>query len=1063
MVCRFSIFACFILAFFVFAGNVQAQTCPYTLPDSPMDRDILILLYCDTDGEDWIETVGEMSLPVNWLTHPSLSNDWSGVRVDFDGQVTELTLYNYGLVGEIPKELGKLSNLELLRLDTNELSGTIPEELGDLSNLLELYLDTNQLSGTIPTELGNLSNLNDLTLFKNQLSGTIPGVLGELPFGKFSFFFGGTLDLSDNKLSGTIPEELGDLSNLWDLTLSNNQLSGTIPEELGNSSKLLELYLDTNQLSGTIPEELGNLSNLQFLYLSDNQLSGTIPTELGDLSKLHKLSLSDNQLSGTIPEELGNFSKLVSFPFVELYLGDNQLSGTIPEELGELTDLRVLHLHENQLSGTIPTELGELTDLKEIALWGNEFTGTIPEELLGVKVDRAVLRLFYQSTGGDEWTVDTNWLKSFESFFVWHGVATDSDSNDVDARATGLNLESNELKGEIPVALGVLTNLESLNFADNTGLTGALPLNLTELSSLTTLNISGTGLCVPTDLKDWLVDKTITSGGEDCVKVAVSFGLSSYSVAEGGTVDVQVTLSPDPERTVEIPLTVISTNVGNADYSVPASVTFPRGETSKYITVTTTDNNRYQGNKTVVLAFDMPLPPDVSESTPSSTTVTIRDDERRPRPRPPPPPPAVKVSFGSSFYSVTEGETVDVQVTLSADPKRTVMIPLTIDQTTTAGAGDYSLSQTSVTFTSGETSKNITLTATDDVVDDDNEVVVLAFGTFPQRVSEGTQTSATVSIGDNDDPNVSVQFASSVYSVTEGETVDVQVTLSADPERTVTIPLTIDQRTSAGTGDYSLSQTSVTFASGETSKDITLTATDDDVDDDGEVVVLAFGTLPWRVSGGTQTSATVSIGDNDDPNVSVQFASSVYSVTEGETVDVQVTLSADPERTVTIPLAIDQRTSAGSGDYSLSQTSVTFASGETSKDITLTATDDVVDDDNEVVVLAFGTLPWRVSGGTQTSATVSIGDNDDPNVSVQFASSVYSVPEDEAVDVRVTLSADPERTVTIPITIDQATSAAAEDYSLSSTSVTFASGEISKDITLTATDDDVDDDGEVRG
>ena len=103
-------------------------------------------------------------------------------------------------------------------------------------------------------------------------------------------------------------------------------------------------------------------------------------------------------------------------------------------------------------------------------------------------------------------------------------------------------------------------------------------------------------------------------------------------------------------------------------------------------------------------------------------------------------------------------------------------------------------------------------------MDDDNEVVVLAFGTLPQRVSEGTQTSATVSIGDNDDPNVSVQFASSVYSVTEGETVDVQVTLSADPERTVTIPLTIDQRTSAGTGDYSLSQTSVTFASGETSK-----------------------------------------------------------------------------------------------------------------------------------------------------------------------------------------------------------------------------------------------------
>ena len=404
---------------------------------------------------------------------------------------------------------------------------------------------------------------------------------------------------------------------------------------------------------------------------------------------------------------------------------------------------------------------------------------------------------------------------------------------------------------------------------------------------------------------------------------------------------------------------------------------------------------------------------------------------------------------------------MDVRVTLSADPKRTVTIPITIDQATSAAAEDYSLSSTSVTFASGEISKDITLTATDDDVDDDGEVVVLAFGTLPQRVSRGVQTSTTVTIADDDDPNVSVQFASSVYSVPEDEAVDVRVTLSADPERTVTIPITIDQATSAAAEDYSLSSTSVTFASGEISKDITLTATDDDVDDDGEVVVLAFGTLPQRVSRGVQTSTTVTIADDDDPNVSVQFASSVYSVPEDEAVDVRVTLSADPERTVTIPLAIDQATSAAAEDYSLSSTSVTFASGETSKDITLTATDDVVDDDNEVVVLAFGTLPQRVSRGVQTSTMVTIADDDDPNVSVQFASSVYSVPEDEAVDVRVTLSADPERTVTIPITIDQATSAAAEDYSLSSTSVTFASGEISKDITLTATDDDVDDDNEV--
>ena len=343
------------------------------------------------------------------------------------------------------------------------------------------------------------------------------------------------------------------------------------------------------------------------------------------------------------------------------------------------------------------------------------------------------------------------------------------------------------------------------------------------------------------------------------------------AVEEAGSMNFTVRLSPQSVQTVTVRYTTTDgTAQEGSDYiAIPANstLTFTPGETQKTIRVSLIDDNINEPDEetfTVILSNPQNA---VLAQNRSTATGIIKDNDPV---QPPPPPPVVAVSFGLSSYSVTEGETVDVQVTLSADPERTVTIPLTIDQTTTAGTGDYSLSQTSVTFASGETSKNITLTATDDDIDDDGEVVVLAFGTLPQRVSGGTQTSATVTIGDNDDPNVSVQFASSVYSVTEGKTVDVQATLSADPERTVMIPLTIDQTTTAGTGDYSLSQTSVTFASGETSKDITLTATDDDVDDDNEVVVLAFGTLPQRVSGGTQASATVTIRDINSPPLGVE-------------------------------------------------------------------------------------------------------------------------------------------------------------------------------------------------
>ncbi len=80
--------------------------------------------------------------------------------------------------GEIPPELGSLSNLAYLYLSDNELSGEIPAELGSLSNLVLLALSFNALSGEIPTWLGSLSNLTRLGLGGNyQLSGCVPSSL----------------------------------------------------------------------------------------------------------------------------------------------------------------------------------------------------------------------------------------------------------------------------------------------------------------------------------------------------------------------------------------------------------------------------------------------------------------------------------------------------------------------------------------------------------------------------------------------------------------------------------------------------------------------------------------------------------------------------------------------------------------------------------------------------------------------------------------------------------------------------------------------------------------------
>ena len=318
---------------------------------------------------------------------------------------------------------------------------------------------------------------------------------------------------------------------------------------------------------------------------------------------------------------------------------------------------------------------------------------------------------------------------------------------------------------------------------------------------------------------------------------------------------------------------------------------------------------------------------------------------------------------------------------------------------------------TSVTFNSGDTEKSITFAATDDSVDDDDESVLLGFGTLPTGVSLGTNGESTVNITDDDVPAVTVSYEQASYTVGEGSSVVVKVILSAVPERSVTIPISRTNQGGATDGDYSgvAANTSVTFNSGDTEKSITFAATDDSVDDDDESVLLGFGTLPTGVSLGTNGESTVNITDDDVPAVTVSYEQASYTVGEGSSVVVKVILSAVPERSVTIPISRTNQGGATDGDYSgvAANTSVTFNSGDTEKSITFAATDDSVDDDDESVLLGFGTLPTGVSLGTNGESTVNITDDDVPAVTVSYEQASYTVGEGSSVVVKVILSAVP--------------------------------------------------------
>ena len=688
--------------------------------------------------------------------------------------------------------------------------------------------------------------------------------------------------------------------------------------------------------------------------------------------------------------------------------------------------------------------------------------GTLPDHIIGGDHTQAVVSI----TDDDDPEVSI----TFEQSSYTVSESDDAATTDVEENKTTIKVQLNadpERTVTIPIARihqdG--SDTDTASAADYSGVPASLTLHsgdTEEEFTLTAVNdsVDDDGESVtfsfgtfPARVSAGATNEAVVNITDDDkpTAITVNFGAAGYTAAEGSTVDVKLTLSDNPETDLTILIDVTHHGgASNADYSgVPTAVTFHANDTEQEFTFSALDDSADDDGESVKLTFGT-LPDVALTGSTNQAVISITDNDD----------PEVTVSFGTANYQVDEGSGVSVQITLSADPERTVTIPLTKANQDGASSADYSGVPANVVFNAGDTEKSITFTATADDANDDGESVKLGFDTLPTGVSTGSTNETIVSITDDDVPSVEVSFEQGSYTVAEGDSVTIKVKLNADPERTVTIPLTKADHGGATSADYSGVPANVVFNASDTEKSITFSATADDANDDGESVKLGFDTLPAGVSAGSTNEAIVSITDDDVPSVEVSYGQGSYTVAEGDNVTIKVKLDADPERTVTIPLTKANQDGASSADYSGVPANVVFNASDTEKSITFTATADDANDDGESVKLGFDTLPTGVSTGSTNETIVSITDDDVPSVEVSFEQGSYTVAEGDSVTIKVKLDADPERTVTIPLTKAEQDGASNSDYSGVPANVVFNASDTEKSFTFTATADDDNDDGE---
>ena len=517
-----------------------------------------------------------------------------------------------------------------------------------------------------------------------------------------------------------------------------------------------------------------------------------------------------------------------------------------------------------------------------------------------------------------------------------------------------------------------------------------------------------------------------------------TLSIADAAVAEGGTAEFVVTLTPASTETVTVNFeTADGTAKAGSDYTqTSATLTFTAGQPTKTISVSTVDDDAQESDERFTVTLRSPDGATLDDHTGEGT---IRDNDDGGGRTP-------ELSIGDA--AVQEGGTAQFEVTLRPASEQTVTVNFeTADGTAKAGS-DYTETSGTLTFTAGQPTKTISVSTVDDDAQESDERFMVTLrnpdgATLDDHTGEGT-------IRDNDDggggslPTLSVGDA----AVVEGDTATFRVTLSAASENVVTVSYKTKDGTAVAGSDYTAMAGTLRFEPGDATKTIRVPTVDDDTPEETEAftvelsapsgATVADGTGTGTISdddGGSRSLPTLSIGD-------------AAPVPEGRTAKFRVTLRRESGEPVTVAYRTVDGTAVAGSDYTTTSGTLRFEPGDTTKTIRVPTVDDDTPEETEAftvelsapsgATVADGTGTGTISdddGGSRSLPTLSIGD-------------AAPVPEGRTAKFRVTLRRESGEPVTVAYRTVDGTAVAGSDYTTTSGTLRFEPGETTRAVAV---------------
>jgi uncharacterized delta-60 repeat protein/uncharacterized repeat protein (TIGR01451 family) len=475
------------------------------------------------------------------------------------------------------------------------------------------------------------------------------------------------------------------------------------------------------------------------------------------------------------------------------------------------------------------------------------------------------------------------------------------------------------------------------------------------------------------------------------------------------------------------------------------TITFPEGEVRQTFLVPLINDTVVEDPETVDLMLSNPVGASLGLQ-PTSTLVILSDDSI--------------VSFLTATFSVNENAisgNATISVVRTGATNTTVAVDyLTRDGTAQAGQ-DYIAVSDSITFLPGETLKTFTVPVFNDTIIEGNETVLLSLTNVTVGGFLGL-SSSTLTIVDDDFAAGTLVFSSPVYTVNEFET---NITITVVRTNGSTGVVSVDYSTSDGTArageDYTSVGGTLAFADGETSKTFNIGIVPDYLNETNETVILVLSNPTGGATLGGNSTATLTILNNNLINGSLNFAETNFTVIESNLVAVlTLTRTFGDLGAVSVLVRTFDGTATAPSDYTAISNIVSWADRDSApKTITVPITDDSIVENSESFGLVLSDPTGGATLGVRPTATITIEDDDVGPGNLSFTSDNYVVDENgtNAV-ITVTRSFGYTGQVSINFaTVGGGTAVVGSDYVATNGTLVFLDGETNKAFLIPIIDD----------